>query len=186
MMTARVNKMNASRGDTNKKNWQPVKKVNLIDSHISKSMRSSLFQINEDEAQIDTGNDNMDGPKVIDSEDYLRKLAPLTTESDENDFSTCSLQKDNGRPNLSAEYLANSCKGDWRQMCMRILQKQPIIDFAQFWRVFTNAFKTKKNLQGQLLNQVLQFLFDDHGRRADVLMSKSSESCLTYVHPTTN
>ena len=29
-------------------------------------------------------------------------------------------------------------------------------------------------------------LFDDHGRRADVLMSKGTESCLAYVHPGTN
>ena len=53
-------------------------------------MRNTLFQINEDEPQIENEPDAKNDFTVIDKQSYLKDLAPLTSESLEDDFSTCN------------------------------------------------------------------------------------------------
>lgn len=99
-------------GVTDKKaNWQPIR-VN-----------------HKEQAQIAA--DELLKPSIEESvapvakSGYLNELAPLCNESLENDFSTCSLQKDKGSPNLSADFLNKS--DNHKSMIKAILQKQPVI-----------------------------------------------------------
>ena len=80
-----------SSGTEDKHSWKPVR-VNPKEQ--AKLAADELFGPNTEESTVDVGKSG-----------YLDELAPLCNNSLENDFSTCSLQKDKGVPNLSTDFL---------------------------------------------------------------------------------
>ena len=101
-----------------KTSWKKVINTYQDDSAQSAHLRQDMLSTHIDE---DTS--------MLETNDYLDQVAPLTVRVLADDFSTCSLSKDNGRPNLSSEYLAKTCEGDWRLMCLKIMRKAQVLEF---------------------------------------------------------
>ena len=97
-------------------------------------------------------------------EKYLDELAPLSSISTENDFSTASIQRLQG-PNLTADILRNECK-DYSEMALKVLQKCPVLDFDTLVRI------VEESCELTVRDQLSEYLFQENG--------------IVYLDPETN
>jgi hypothetical protein len=97
-------------------------------------------------------------------EKYLDDLAPLSSISTENDFSTASIQRLQG-PNLTGDILRAGCK-NYAEMALKILQKCPVLDFDNLVRIVEEASEL------EIREQLAEYLFQENG--------------IVYLDPQTN
>jgi hypothetical protein len=107
---------------------------------------------------------NISEKQVEIKDKYLDELAPMSSISTENDFSTASIQRLQG-PNLTADILRNECK-DYSEMALKVLQKCPVLDYDTLVRIVEESSELK------VRDQLAEYLFQDNG--------------IVYLDPETN
>lgn len=151
--------------------WKPIKQINQENSEKTE-------QLVQDMLTLQIAEDTLMENKEF---DYINEVAPLTVKALPDDFSTCSIQKDNGKPNLSSQYLADTCKNDWKLMCFKIMRKSQVISFSQLWRVLENAMGGRKM---PLEKTVLNYLFSKQ-LHVEELLNTGTITWTVYAVPNT-